>query len=578
MILQSLAAYYQALNAKGSISPPGWSPAKVTFALELAQDGALIGLRSLKVSSADGKKEVAQVMRAPEQVKRAAGINPNYLCDNSSYFLGVDAKGKPARTLECFAAARQRHHALLDGVDSGAARAVLAFFDTWQPAAAAEHPVLAPYWEQLMAGVNLVFYVQNTYAQEDAAIQAAWQASLTDANSAPRRCLVTGEVGPIARLHPSIKGVQGAQGTGASLVSFNLPAFRSYGHEQGDNAPVSEAAAFAYGTALNALLADREHVQHIADTTVVFWAEDAEPAYQDLFSAGLFGSASITQADLKSVLGALAHGRAVNWEGIPLQPDNHFFVLGLAPSAARLSVRFFLQDTFGGFAENLDAHYRRLEIVTPPFEKSPMLSLWRLLNETANQNATSKTPPPPLVQGTLQAILHGADYPAALFENVMLRIRAERDVTWRKAAILKAYLSKNKGITVPEEVLQVRLNDQSDYLPYLLGRLFAMLEKIQRDASPGIKATIRDKYFNSASATPATIFSLLIKLSQAHLKKLDTGLRIHWEGVLAQLYGQIGETYPERLTLQEQGAFHIGYYHQQQKLYEKKNKEESPNV
>lgn len=578
MILQSLAAYYQALNAKGRISPPGWSPAKVTFALELSEDGALCGVRSLKAPTPDGKKEAAPVMRVPEQVKRTVGIDPNFLCDNSSYFLGADAKGKPARTLKCFAAARQRHHKLLDGVDSPAARAVLAFFDTWQPAAAAEHPVLAPYWEQLMAGVNLVFYVQGAYAQKDPAIQAAWQASLAAEAGAPGRCLVTGEVGPIARLHPSVKGVQGAQGTGASLVSFNASAFESYGHVQGENSPVSQAAAFAYGTALNFLLADREHVQRVAGTTVVFWAEDAQPAYQDLFSAGLFGDNAVTQTDLRSVLQALAKGRHVDWEGFPLDPDNHFYVLGLAPNAARLSVRFFLADTFGGFAQNLDAHYERLRIVTPPFEKAPVLSLWRLLNETANQNSTDKSAPPPLVRGTLQAILHGADYPAALFENVMLRIRAERDVTWRKAAILKAYFSKNKGITVPQEVLQMDLNDQSTYYPYLLGRLFAMLEKIQRDASPGIKATIRDKYFNSACATPAAIFPLLTKLSQSHLKKLDTGIRIHWENVLTQLYGQISESYPQRLTLEEQGAFHIGYYHQQQKFYEKKNKEESPNV
>lgn len=578
MILQSLAAYYQALNAKGRISPPGWSPAKVTFALELAKDGALCGMLSLKVPTPDGKKEVAQVLRVPEQVKRTVGVESNFLCDNSSYFLGADAKGNPARTRKCFAAARQRHHVLLDGVDSPAARAVLAFFDTWQPGAAAEHPVLAPYWEQLMAGVNLVFYVQSTYAHEDPAVQAAWQASLAEEAGAPGRCLVTGEVGPIARLHPSIKGVQGAQGTGASLVSFNASAFASYGHVQGENSPVGQAAAFAYGTALNFLLADREHVQRIAGTTVVFWAEDAEPAYQDLFSAGLFGSSAVTQADLQSVFNALANGRRIDWEGFPLDPDNHFCVLGLAPNAARLSVRFFLTDTFGSFAQNLNAHYEGLRIVTPSFEKAPTISLWWLLNETANPNATDKTPPPPLVRGTLQAILNGTDYPAALFENVMLRIRAERDVSWRKAAILKAYFLRNKGIAVPKEVLQMDLNDQSTYYPYLLGRLFAMLEKVQRDASPGIKATIRDKYFNSACATPATIFPLLTKLSQNHLKKLDTGLRIHWENTLTQLYDLVSESYPERLTLQEQGAFHIGYYHQQQKFYGNKSKEESPNV
>ncbi len=531
MILQALASYYETLLKNGKACPPGMSPAKVTFALELEEGGALCGVRSLKVS-ADGKKEVAQILWVPAQTKRTLGAIPNFLCDNSSYLLGADIKGNPVRTQKCFAAARQRHHELLDGVDSPAAQAVLRYFDTWKPAEAQQHPLLAPIWDVLMSGVNLVFYFQGGYVHEDPAVSAAWQASEAAADAPIRRCLVTGQLAPAARLHPSIKGVQGAQGTGASLVSFNLPAFSSYGHTQGENAPVSEAAAFAYGTALNALLADREHVQHIADTTVVFWAEDGQPVYQDLFSAGVFGNSTVTLKDLQSVLQALAQGRRIDWQGFPLEPDNHFYVLGLAPSAARLSVRFFFMDTFGGLARHLSEHYERLHIAMPSYEKLPDLSLWRLLNETANQNTSNRTPPPPLVQGTLEAILGADPYPAALFENVMLRIRAEREVRWQKAAILKAYFLKNRGVCVPQEVLQVELNEQSTYYPYLLGRLFAMLEKIQRDANPRINATIRDKYFNSACATPSTIFPLLIKLSQSHLRKLEPSLRSNWENAL----------------------------------------------
>lgn len=397
---------------------------------------------------------------------------------------------------------------------------------------------------------------------------------------------MTGQTAPIARLHPAIKGVQGAQSSGASLVSFNAAAFESYGHEQADktgqglNSPVSEKAAFAYGTVLNRLLADREHIQYIGDTAVLCWAEDAEPLCQDLFCGAMFGSVSsrITQKDLWDTIKSLAQGTPLDINGIPLHPENHFYVLGLAPSAARLSVRFFLQDTFGNLLTHLLEHYERLEIVKPSYHEKSDLPLWKLLNETVNQNSRDKKASPPMAGAVARAILTGGMYPVSLFEQTMIRIRAEQTITYGRAAIIKAFLTKNDQFHVPKEVLTVELNEQSAYLPYVLGRLFAVLERVQKDANPDIKATIKDKYFNSASSTPATIFPLLTKLSQSHLRKLNTGLRISYENRITELEGRIYQTLPAHLSLPEQGAFHLGYYHQVQKLYEKKVKEEIEHV
>ncbi|MBP3310647.1 MAG: type I-C CRISPR-associated protein Cas8c/Csd1 [Butyricicoccus sp.] len=584
MILQALCTYYNALAARGEISPPGWCSAKVSFALDIDENGALHGVIPLKIIPAGAKKEAPQLLQVPEQVKKTSGVSANFLCENSSYFLGVDNKGKPARSLQCFEAARKLHEQILSGVDSSAARAVLSFFSDWQPENAAAHPALAEYLDEITKGANLIFSVNGVYAQNDPAIRAAWQthhAAKSD-DAMQGRCLVTGQTAPIARLHPPIKGVQGAQSSGASLVSFNAAAFESYGHEmsdktgQGLNSPVSESAAFAYGTVLNRLLADREHVKYIGDTAVVCWAEDAEPLCQDLFCGALFGGASdrITSKDLWGAVEALASGNPVRIDAIPLHPRNHFYVLGLAPSAARLSVRFFLQDTFGNMLAHLLEHHKRLEIVKPSFIQDGALPLWKLLNETVNPNSREKKASPPMAGAVIRAILTGGMYPASLFEQTMMRIRAEQDITYGRAAILKAFLLKNKQFHVPEEVLTVELNEQSTYLPYVLGRLFAVLERVQADANPGIKATIKDKYFNSASSTPATIFPLLTKLSQSHLRKLDTGLRITHEKRITELEGRIHETLPARLSLPEQGAFHLGYYHQVQKLFEKKVKEE----
>lgn len=584
MILQALNECYGALAKRGEISLPGWCDAKVSYALDIDEQGTLHGLIPLKTSP-DGKREVPRILRVPEQTKKTSGVSANFLCENGSYFLCVDDKGKPQRTRQCFDAARALHEELLADVDSPAARGVRAFFERWQPDGAEEYPALESYLDDIKKGANLVFSVDGQYAHEDGAIRAAWQAHYAQrsGDAAQGRCLVTGQIAPIARLHPSIKGVRDAQPSGASLVSFNAAAFESYGHEladgtgQGLNSPVSEQAAFAYGTALNYLLADRGHVHYIGDAAVLCWAEDAEPLCQDVFCGSMFGSAGdrITDKELWSTVKALARGGTVSVNDVLLHPKNHFYVLGLAPSASRLSVRFFLQDTFGAMLSNLLKHYADLEIVKPAYVTKAELPLWELLNETVNQKSRDKKASPPMASAVARAILTGGVYPVSLFEQTLMRIRAEQNVIYGRAAIIKAFLLRNELFHVPKEVLEVELNENSTYLPYVLGRLFAVLERVQADANPGINATIRDKYFNSASATPAAIFPLLTKLSQSHLRKLNTGLRITHEKLITELEGRITQTLPARLSLPEQGAFHLGYYHQVQKFYTKKDKEDN---
>ncbi len=586
MILQALCDYYDALARRGEVTSPGWSMAKASFALDIDEQGVLNGIIPLKVTPEGGKKEIPQSLQVPEQVKKASGINSNFLCENSAYLLGVDNKGKPDRTMKCFEAAKELHQKILGAADSPAARAVCAFFDVWKPEQAAEHPVLRPYLEEILNGANLIFSVNQLYAQDDPAVRAAWQdyREAKSAGAASGRCLVTGRQAPIARLHPSIRGVQGAQPSGASLVSFNAAAFESYGHEgketgQGFNSPVSEEAAFRYGAALNRLIADRRHVQYIGDTAVVFWAEDAEPLCQDVFSCVAFGDAPevITDTDLQDAVRDLARGDPVDVNGIPLCPENRFYVLGLSPNAARLSVRFFLQSTFGQMLAHVQAHYDRLSIVRPAYVQNGSLPLWRLLNETVNQKSRDRKASPPMAGAVMRAILTDGPYPVSLLEQTMLRIRAEKEVTYGRAAILKAFFLKNREFQIPKEVLQVELNEQSTHLPYVLGRLFAVLERVQSAANPVINATIKDKYFNSACATPAVVFPLLTKLSQSHLRKLETGLRVYYEKLIGDLECRIHETLPARLSLADQGTFHLGYYHQVQKFYEKKDKGESKN-
>lgn len=588
MILQALTAYYEQLVRQGKLSAPGWDDSfKVSYELRLNDAGQLVSVLDLRTETKMGKKTVLapRAMRVPAHVKRASGIAANFLCDNSTYLLGADEKGKPERSADCFKACAKLHHTILDGVDSPAARALLAYFDSWDPAQAATHPLLAEQWKEITGNANLIFGYEaadhsHSFVNDDPAIQNAWQAHYNDrsADSDMGQCLITGKYAPIERTHPNISGVPGAQSSGAALVSFNAPAFCSYGHEQGENAPVSKYAAFAYTTALNRLLADRNHCKHVGDTTILCWAENAEPVYQDAMSMFLFGAdgaAGIQESDVQAALKRLSAGQTVPFLEKELSPDQHFYLLGLAPNAARLSVRFFFRDTFGSFAQNLQKHAEEMEIDCSEKEKFRTLPIWAVVNETTRTVPGQPAKPSPQLAGDLlRAVLTGGRYPATLLNGVTLRIRTEQNVTRGRAAVIKAYYLRNYPTELNKEVYTVSLNETTN-VPYLLGRLFSVLEAVQKAANLGINTTIKDRYFNAACATPGMAFPTLLRLSQKHLRKLNDGLATYYDNQITELMAQLPESgFPARLSLPDQGKFAIGYYHQTQKRFAKKNEEE----
>ena len=574
MILQALVSYYETLAARGELPQPGWAPVKVSYVLNLDDQGDITTVVCIKEEVTRGKKKalVPQTIQLPAPVKRTVGVTANFLCDNSSYILGADKKGKPKRSLECFQACKTLHETLLVSVEEPAARALLSFFEHWQPEKLTEHPAFAHQdMEDLLASANLIFRYRGRYLHEIPAIRQAWQDYYNNSQDGQQfPCLVTGKLAPVAQLHPSIKGIYGAQSSGASLVSFNAPAFCSYDREQGLNAPTSQYAAFAYGAALNHLIATQN--TRVGDVTLLFWAESGEEAYADALKRFSFGDEDdkYKEGDLKGLMDSLVEGLDVEWDGTRIDPNMTFYILGISPNAARLSVRFFLRNSFGQFIRNVKAHYDRLEIVRPSFDPFDNIPVWRMLKETVNPNSREKKPAADMAGDTLRAILTNTPYPATLLNGVTLRIRADREMNRTRAAILKAYYLKNRNPFVPEEVLTVSLNQDSNHEAYVLGRLFSVLEAIQSDANPGINATIRDKYFSSASATPGVVFPTLVNLAQKHLRKLDEGKKIFYDKQLTELMSKLGETYPNRMNLPQQGSFQLGYYHQTQYRFTKK--------
>ena len=318
--------------------------------MELDDDGQLLHVLPLMREEDRGKKKVLvpRVMKLPAQVKRTVGIASNFLCDNATYVLGLDSKGKPERSLKCFQASRDLHIGLLKRVDSAPARAICCFFESWRPQAARDCALLAPFMDDLLGGVNITFAYRQSVVQDWPEVQQAWDKHYnSEGEGIAMRCLVTGEAVIPARIHPSIKGVAGGQSSGTTLVGFNAPAFESFGRDggQGLNAPVSEKAAFAYSAALNYMISERWHHLRLSDATIVFWAESGNEGYASCFAA-LFGDASpLDESDIHAAMKNLAAGRRVTWQDDDLNPDERFYILGLAPNAARLSVRFFMQDT-----------------------------------------------------------------------------------------------------------------------------------------------------------------------------------------------------------------------------------------
>lgn len=570
MILQSLASYYDRIaeSGDGAIAGDGFSCERVHFALVLDKSGKLVQVLDLR--DVQGKRATPRSVVVPQGPKKSVNIAASFLWGSPGYVLGTDDKGKPERTLKCHKAFTELHRQVLAASRDDAAKAVITFLDSWKP----EDAPKLPDWPEMLKA-NLVFQMDGDrgFVHDRPEIRKLWLGRFTASEKGQSgMCLVSGETAPIAVLHPAIKGVRGAQSSGAALVSFNLDAFCSYGKTQNLNAPVCESRASAYTKALNHLLSSRGNHVQIGDATTVFWTERQSPV------EGFFGlildprDSSGDDKELAVFLEAVREGKLPH----EIDGDVRFYILGLSPNAARLSVRFWHVSTVREISEKLGQHFRDLAMVRS-FETDPQYpGMWHLLRETANRK--SDDGPPPLLAGAvMRSILMGVPYPQTLLSAVIGRIRADQNINYLRAAIIKAVLARkqrilNQGIEVP-----MALDTENKNIPYLLGRLFAILEKTQLEAHsdesgrPKINTTIKDRFYGSASATPRAVFPQLLRLTQHHLQKIE---KVEYrrirdkqiEGVICNLH-----EFPAHMGLDEQGLFAIGYYHQRQSFFPKKD-------
>lgn len=577
MILSSLVSYYESLVEKGRLMRPGWSPVKVSYAVYLRADGRICRIVSLKKDEVRGKKTVPAPLQlyVPAPVVRTVGIRANFMCDTAAYLLGCPTDDPKAKAKQKFEAAKELHLRLLAGVSSKAAETLRQFFATHRPENLATLGVSDGIAEELNGGAVVTFADEDgRYLMNDPAVADAWDAAYgsSDEDTVMGRCLVTGREDRIAIVHDKIKGVVGAQSSGAGLVGFNAAAYESYGKNggQGRNAPVGRYAMNAYASALNELLAG-SHRTRIGDTTVVWWTLAADDACDDFFGS-LMGDGG-DEGTLAAAMDRIGRGEPLDFSDATL--NQPFCILGISPNASRLSVRFFYRNTFGTFINHIAAHYQRLAIEKPDSDRK-YLTPYSLLLETTSPNARDRAKDvSPLLGGAiLSAILNDWRYPEALYETVLTRIRAEHKVTSGKGAIIKAWLLKNTTCETYKEVLTMALNEESRNCAYVLGRLFAALENAQYHANNS--SNLKERYMTSACATPGLVFPSMLQMANHHMAKSGS---VADAKLIASLMDRLeGAPFPARLNNTEQGLFLLGYYHQTQKKFRdieesKKNKE-----
>lgn len=574
-----LASLVRAYDRLPDAPPYGYSSEKVGFLVSLNGDGSVAHVIDLRSDS--GKKRLPLMMQVPQPVKRTAGIKPNYLWDKTAYVLGVTA-GEGKRTADEHADFKACHAVWLANTNDVGLLALVGFLKNWTPDA-----FVAPLWPDDMRDQNVIFALESErlagiYLHDRAAAKDLWRRVGVEAASNPQICLVTGNSAPVARLHPSIKGVWDAQPAGASLVSFNLDAFTSYGHDQGDNAPVSEAAAFAYTTTLNRFLQTGSgHRIQIGDTSTVFWADSADrksEMAEAWFTLMIGGPSPDAEAkadtentkEIATKLARIREGKPLSEIAPELAEGVRFNVLGLAPNAARLSVRFMWEGDFGDLTRNYQGYLADMRIAPEPRDGVP--GLWRYLIELAVLGKRENVSPN-LAGAWMRAILTGAPYPMTLLSTTLMRLRMDGEVNALRAGILKSVLIRNFKVEVP-----VALDPAARNKGYVLGRLFAIYEEIQRAALGGnVNATIKDKFYGAASATPQKVFALLDRGSANHfakLRKQSMGRAVNLEKLLTGITDLMepgDDPIPTALSSAEQAMFGIGYYHQRSEAFRKRD-------
>uniref|UniRef100_A0A832G8D4 Type I-C CRISPR-associated protein Cas8c/Csd1 n=1 Tax=Ignavibacterium album TaxID=591197 RepID=A0A832G8D4_9BACT len=578
MILKALYDYYErkASDPNSHIAPEGWEWKEIPYVIVINNEGKFVAIEDTR--EGEGKKKRAKKFLVPQTVKRTVGKKANLLWDNIEYALGANPRNRDdvEERFNLFIN-RIKEEIVIDEFPN--VSFLLKFLES-NPVKQIESSGYSELWNQILEENPFIVFRIDGQTHNCICDDLRGKPKEQSIEKGKGVCLITGDMDTeVERLHPAIKGVRGGNTQGGALISFNLPAFNSYGKTQNFNAPIGKRAAFAYTTALNTLLGkDSANKITIADSTIVFWSEkkSEEIDPEEIFPWVIaMQKAEGDNPDrgvekIEKLFDSIFTGKYSQAK------TNHFYVLGLSPNAARISVRFWKAPSVEDFGLNIKKHFDDFAIIRGP-KDSKYLSLYQILSATALQHKMENVPPN-LAGAVIESIIDGTPYPTSLLHQCIIRIRAEQNVNRIRAAILKAYLNRFNKIHKPnEKEITMSLDPNNTNVAYRIGRLFAVLEKIQEEANPGINATIRDRFYGAASSSPITVFPRLLSLKNSHLKKLNEGRKIYFEKLITDIFCEI-KSFPTNLSLNEQANFAIGYYHQRQDFFTKKSDKEETEL
>lgn len=589
MLIKALNEYYDILSEAGKVCPDGFSTQKVHYMIMLRKDGTISGIVDVTESDLEGKKKNIPLEIILPKRNSIPKINSEIIEHRPSYIFGLnydkksgkysaeDEKNRAKKSHEAFVKTNLEY---TEGMTSDIVIAYRNFIKNWKPEDETNNEYLLKIGSKYSAS-NFCFaldgHTEITLHDMDGDICSKIKNEINSKQEekSTQICAITGKRGEIAKIHDRISGLKGAQASGASMVCFNNKAEESYGKSQSYNSSVSQDTMRRYTEALNILISDSHHRMYMDDMTVVFWAMSFNDAKEiNMFSLMFNPSkdqldAGETEMVLKKAVEAMGIGKTVDLSSIDIDENVEFYVVGLTPNTSRISQKFLYHDKFGKIFSNVALHQADMFIDG----SKGNISLWRMMKEIKSPKSTNEKTPPPLISAVFQAALSGGKYPESLLETAVRRVKTDKSVNYVRAGIIKACINRKSRIYKNKEELKLALDVENNDQAYLCGRLFAMLERIQNNASTSeLNRTIKDSYFSSACAKPADIFPRLMKLAQYHLKKDDYGIIDN--KIVGEIMEKLGDEFPQTLSLNDQGKFIIGYYHQYQSFFKKRDKKD----
>ena len=576
MLIKALNEYYDILARNDKVCKDGFSRQNITHMIMLRKDGTVSDIINVEQESepdSKGKTKLQPISVVLPERTQKPGIDGNIVEHRPLYIFGLnyDNKSGTYSTEDSTDKAKKSHKAFVDknlefteGMTSDIVTAYRNFLQKWNPQVETENELLVNLGKAYSTA-NFIFGLDGhpEIKLHDTDGEIAQKITELQKESCTLQgndiCSITGEKGKFSDIHNVVNGNK-------KVVCAKNSAEWSYGKTKSSNSSIIEPTMKRYTDALSILMADKKHNIYLDDMMVVFWAmSDDDSKETDLFASMLGFDDKIDADEMNGILlkslNDVNQGKSPDLTELNIDKNVEFYIVGFTTNISRLAQKFIYRDKFGNIFSHIARHQSDMMIIN----SKGNIPMWLIFQELRPPKNKDYKTPPPLMASVFGAIINGTRYPESLLENAVRRVKTDKSVNYVRAGIIKACINRKDRYSKNKEEIKMALDIENNNQAYLCGRLFAVLEKVQSDALPGLNRTIKDSYFASACANPSTVFPKLIKLSQYHIEKLE--YKPKYKKLTGEIVDKLNGTFPKTLPLNAQGKFIIGYYQQMQDLY-----------